>query len=126
MPLTQIAMRKGKPESYRQAILDSISTALNDTFDVPQDNQFMTITEFDPANFRISRTYLGIDRSEDLVMIQITANNTRSTQQKKVLYQRIADCLGVNPGVRAEDVFVNLVEVSKDNWSLGLGLAQYA
>ena len=34
--------------------------------------------------------------------------------------------LGESPGLRPEDVFVSLVEVAKENWSLGNGLAQYA
>lgn len=60
------------------------------------------------------------------MFIQITANNTRSVEQKKVLFRRIAQLLGESPGLRPEDVFVSLVEVAKENWSLGNGLAQYA
>jgi len=126
MPLTHINMRAGKPQAHRQAIFDSISRALHETFEVPEDNQFMTITEHDAANFRYGPSYLGVARSDDLLFIQITANNTRSVDQKKALYRRIADLLGQSPGLRPEDVFVNLIEVAKENWSLGHGLAQYA
>ena len=72
----------------------------------------------------MARTASGVDRSDDLVIIQITANNTRSLEQKKALYARIAKLN--DPGVRPEDVFINLVEVPKENWSFGNGLAQYA
>lgn len=126
MPLAHISLRAGKPEAYRQAIFDGIYRALRDTFDVPEDDQFMAITEHDPANFRYGASYLDVARSDDLVIIQITANNTRSVEQKKALYRRIAELLGQNPGVRSEDVFVSLVEVEKENWSIGHGLAQYA
>lgn len=126
MPLLHISMRAGKPVAYRQAIFDSVYLALRETFDVPEDDQFMTITEHDPANFRYGASYLGIARSDDLVFIQITANNTRSVEQKKALFRRIADLLGESPGIRREDVFINLVEVARENWSLGLGVAQYA
>jgi phenylpyruvate tautomerase PptA (4-oxalocrotonate tautomerase family) len=126
MPLLHISLRAGKPEIYRQAIFDSLYQALRDTFDVPEDDQFMTITEHDAANFRYGASYLGIARSDDLVFIQITANNTRTVEQKKALFRRIAELLGESPGIRPEDVFVNLVEVAKENWSLGHGLAQYA
>lgn len=126
MPLLHISLRAGKPDTYRQAIFDSLYRALRETFDVPEDDQFMTITEHDAANFRYGASYLGIARSDDLVFIQITANNTRSVEQKKALFGRIAELLGESPGIRPEDVFVNLVEVAKENWSLGLGLAQYA
>jgi 4-oxalocrotonate tautomerase len=126
MPLLHISMRAGKPEAYRQAIFDGLYRAMRETFDVPEDDQFMAITEHDPANFRYGASYLGVARSDDLVFIQITANNTRSVEQKKALYRRIAELLGDNPGIRPEDVFVSLVEVAKENWSLGNGIAQYA
>jgi phenylpyruvate tautomerase PptA (4-oxalocrotonate tautomerase family) len=126
MPLTHIALRAGKPAAYRQAILDSLARAMSETFVVPQDNQFMTITEHDATNFRYSASYLGIGRTDDLVFIQITANDTRSVQQKKALFARVAELLAESPGLRPEDVFINLIEVAKENWSLGNGLAQYA
>jgi 4-oxalocrotonate tautomerase len=126
MPLTHISLRAGKPEAYRQAIFDGLYRAMHETFNVPEDNQFMTITEHAAANFRYGASFLGIARSEDLVFIQITANNTRTVEQKKVLFARIAQLLGESPGLRPEDVFVSLVEVAKENWSLGNGLAQYA
>jgi len=126
MPLAHISMRTGKPDVYRQAIFDSLHRAMRETFNVPEDNQFATITEHDAKNFRYGASYLGIARSDDLVLIQITAANTRTVEQKQALYRRIAALLGESPGIRPEDVFVNLVEVAKENWSLGNGLAQYA
>jgi 4-oxalocrotonate tautomerase len=126
MPLTHISLRAGKPQAYRQAIFDSVYRAMHETFNVPLDNQFMTIREHDAANFRYGATFLDIARSDDLVMIQMTVNNTRTVEQKKTLFRRIAELLGESPGIRPEDVFVSLVEVEKENWSLGHGLAQYA
>lgn len=126
MPLLHISLRAGKPEGYRQAIFDSLYRAMRETFNVPEDDQFMTITEHDAANFRYSTSYLGVARSDDLVFIEITANNTRTVEQKKALFRRISELLGESPAIRPEDVFVSLVEVAKENWSLGHGLAQYA
>lgn len=126
MPLVHIALRAGKPPAYRQALCDGVYRALQETFDVPEDDQFMVLTEHAAANFRYGERYLGVARSDDLVFIQITANDTRSAAQKQALYRRIAQLLGDSPGVRPEDVFVSLVEVKKENWSLGNGLAQYA
>ncbi|KGD99750.1 4-oxalocrotonate tautomerase [Achromobacter sp. RTa] len=126
MPLVHISLRAGKTEAYRQAIFDGVYQALRETFNVPDDDQFMAMTEHDAANFRYGATYLDVARSDDLVFIQITASNTRSAEQKKALFRRIAERLGASPGMRSEDVFVSLVEVAKENWSLGRGLAQYA
>lgn len=126
MPLVHISLRTGKPAAYRQAILDGVYFAMRDTFDVPEDDQFLAITEHEAANFRHGARYLGIARSDDVVYVQITANATRTVEQKKALYRRIAEHLAHEPGIRPEDVFVSLVEVARENWSLGKGLAQYA
>jgi len=125
MPLTHISLRAGKPEAYRQAIFDSLYLAMRETLNLPEDDQFITITEHDAANFRYGQ-YLGVARSDDLVFIQMTVFNTRSAEQKKALFRRIVELLGENPGIRPEDVFVNLLEAAKENWSLGHGLAQFA
>jgi phenylpyruvate tautomerase PptA (4-oxalocrotonate tautomerase family) len=119
-------MRTGRSAATRDAICDSIHRAMHETFDVPDDNEFIAITEHEAANYRYSESYLGIERSDDVVMIQITANDTRTLAQKKALFQRTAELLVERAGLRPQDVFINLVEVRKENWSLGNGLAQYA
>jgi len=125
MPLTRISLLKGKSPEYRRAILDSVYRAMLETFDVPEDDRFMTIDEYEPDNFLYSKNYLGVARDDDLVIIQITANNTRTLDKKKAFYARVAELLAKSPGVRPENVFVNLVEVAKENWSFGNGVAQY-
>jgi 4-oxalocrotonate tautomerase len=126
MPLVRVSLRRGKPANYRKAILDGIYRAMISTFDVPEEDRFMVINEHDEADFSYSKTYLGIDRSDDLVIIQIAANNTRTVEKKKAFYRKIVENLAANPGVRPEDVFINLVEVLPENWSFGRGIAQYA
>jgi 4-oxalocrotonate tautomerase len=126
MPLVRVSLRRGKPATYRKAILDGIYRAMRSAFDVPEEDRFMVMSEHDEADFSYSKTYLGIDRSDDLVMIQITANNTRTVEKKKAFYRQIAENLAADPGVRPQDVLINLVEVLPENWSFGLGIAQYA
>ncbi|WP_315798343.1 MULTISPECIES: tautomerase family protein [unclassified Bradyrhizobium] len=125
MPLLHISLRAGKPEAYRQAIFDSLYRAMREALDVPEDDQFMTITEHDPSNFRYGNAF-GINRSDDLVYIQITVFNTRTREQKKALFRRIADLLGDSPGIRPEDLFMTILDAAKENWSVGHGLAQFA
>jgi phenylpyruvate tautomerase PptA (4-oxalocrotonate tautomerase family) len=126
MPLTQIDMRSGKPADYKRAVMESLHAALRETFDVPEDDRFMMLTEHDENTFWFGRTYLGIERSNDLIVIQITVSNTRGIEKKKALFKCVADRLAASPGVRREDVFINLLEVAKENWSFGNGEAQYA
>ena len=125
MPLIHISLRAGKPEAYRQAVFDSLYRAMREALSVPEDDQFMTISEHDAANFRYGHAF-GVRRSDDLVYIQITVFDTRTSEQKKALFKRIAELLGKNPGLRPEDVFVNVLESAKENWSVGYGIAQFA
>ncbi|UFX46231.1 tautomerase family protein [Bradyrhizobium sp. 41S5] len=125
MPLTRVSLRRGKPAAYRKAILESLYRAMRETFDVPEGDRFMTISEHDDDDFAYGADYLGIRRSDDLVIIQITVSNTRPVAQKQRLYRCITDLLTESPGLRAEDIFINLVEVLPENWSFGNGEAQY-
>ena len=125
MPLLHISLRAGKAKAYRQAIFDSLYRAMREVLNVPEDDQFMTITEHDAANFRYGTAY-GVARSADVVYIQITVFSTRTAEQKKALFRRIAKLLGESPGIRPEDVFVVLADAAKENRSVGHGLAQFA
>jgi phenylpyruvate tautomerase PptA (4-oxalocrotonate tautomerase family) len=125
MPLLHIALRAGKPEAYRQAIFDGLYRAMREALDVPEDDQFMTISEHADANFRYGSAY-GVSRSADVVYIQITVFSTRTPEQKKALFRCIAERLGESPGIRPEDVFVTVLDAAKENWSVGHGLAQFA
>ncbi|QPF90384.1 tautomerase family protein [Bradyrhizobium commune] len=125
MPLVRIDLRKGKSATYRQAIGRVVYEAMIGV-GVPANDRFQVITEHEADNFLFDSTYLGIERTEDLVIIQITWNEGRTVEQKKALYKAIAAGLASMPGVRPQDVFVNLVEVKKENWSFGNGVAQYA
>src|SRR5688572_8164576 len=122
MPIVAISMRAGKPAAYRQAVCDSFYAAMRDALAVPEDDQFITITEHEPANFRYGSSYLGVSRSDDLVYIRITVFDTRTAEQKKALYRRAVELLGKNPGIRPEDVFINVLEARRENWSLGNGV----
>jgi 4-oxalocrotonate tautomerase len=125
MPLLHISLRAGKPEAYRQAIFNSLYRAMREALNVPEDDQFMTISEHDAANFRYGNAY-GVTRSADVVYIQITVFNTRTVEQKKALFRRTAELLGENPGIQPADVFVTILDAAKENWSVGHGLAQFA
>jgi 4-oxalocrotonate tautomerase len=126
MPLVRIALRKGTKSEFRRAVSDSIHRAMVETIKVPEQDRFQVITEHDESGLIYDPSYLGISRSDGLVLIQITLNAGRTLELKKTLFARIAQLLHESPGVRPEDVFVSLVEVPKENWSFGNGIAQYA
>ena len=125
MPLVRIDLRKGKPAAYRQEISRAVHEALL-SVGVPPKDRFHIIAEHDADDFVFDPYYLGITRSEDLVIIQITWNEGRTVEQKKALYKAIADGLAEALSLRREDVLISLVEVRRENWSFGNGVAQYA
>ncbi len=119
-------MKKGQSADYKRALLDNIYEAMRETFNCPEDDKFLLLSEHGDADFCYSPSYLGVARSDELVFIQITCNNTRTVEMKQALYRRVAERLGAAVGLRAGDVFISVVEVAKENWSLGNGEAQYA
>ncbi len=126
MPFTQISLKKGKSVEFRRALMEQIYLAMREAIAIPENDRFAAITELEPGNFNNSGNYAGIERSDDVVFIQITLNAGRTTEKKKALYAEIAKRLKDDPGIRPEDVVISLLEVATEDWSLGNGVAQYA
>ena len=126
MPLTQISLRKGKSLEYRRELMEQIYLAMRDSIGIPENDRFATISELEDGNFNNSGGYLEISRSNDIVFIQITLNSGRTTEQKQAIYKTIAQRLNTSLDIRPEDICISLLEVAKEDWSLGNGIAQYA
>ena len=125
MPLVRISLLKGKSPELRRKIGDAIHRAMVETIDVPQHDRFQLLTEHEPGDLIYDSEYLGIARTNEIVIVQITLNAGRTLAQKRALFRRIAGHLAAL-GLRREDTLVNLVEVAKENWSFGNGVASYA
>ncbi|MGA8323233.1 MAG: tautomerase family protein [Xanthobacteraceae bacterium] len=125
MPLVRIDLRRGKSAAYKKAISDGVYQTLREIFTVPENDRRMVVTDRDEADFVYEPSHLGIEHGPDFVMLQITVTNTRTVEQKQALYARIAELLGKNPGIRPQDVMIDLIDVGKENWSFGNGIAQY-
>ncbi|KII31599.1 MULTISPECIES: tautomerase family protein [Pseudomonas] len=126
MPLVRVEIKKQQDPTYAKRIGQLIYASMRSAIGVPEDDNFQILAEHDEQHFIFDPGYLGIQRSENLVVIQITLSEGRTVDQKKLLYKTIAESLNQELAVRLEDVFINLVEVKKENWSFGNGIAQYA
>lgn len=126
MPLVRIDIKRNPDPSHLPKIGQVVYAALKSTINVPDHDNFQVLTEHEPDRLVNDPQYLGIERTNGQVFIQITLSEGRTVEQKKALYLAIAEGLNQQVGVRLEDVFINLVEVRKENWSFGLGVAQYA
>lgn len=126
MPLARIDLVQGKSAEYRRTIGEVVYDAIVAALKAPTDDRFQVINEHPAENLVADETYLGIERTRDCVIIQVTLNAGRTVEMKKAFYKAVADGLHERLGLRREDVFINLVEVAKENWSFGNGEAQYA
>ncbi|MEN4827872.1 MULTISPECIES: tautomerase family protein [unclassified Pseudomonas] len=126
MPLVRIDIRRHPDPTHLQKLGGVVYAALKQTINVPDHDNFQVLTEHDGDRLVYDPQYLGIQRTDGQVFIQITLSEGRTVEQKKALYLAIAEGLNREAGVRMEDVFINLVEVRKENWSFGNGIAQYA
>jgi 4-oxalocrotonate tautomerase len=125
MPLIRISMRRGRPASHPATIVDGVYRALRSTFEVPENDLFAVVHQHDADEFVFDANYFGFERSAGLVIIQLTVANTRGVTQKKALYAAIAANLQKEPGLKPDDIFISLVEVKREDWSFGGGIAQY-
>ena len=126
MPLARIDIPAGKPREYSRAVADVVYEAMIAKLNAPKDDRFQVVTEHALGTLFIDLNYLGIERSPDALIIQLTLNEGRTVEVKKAFYKAVVDGLHERVGLRREDVFINLVEVKKENWSFGNGIAQYA
>ena len=124
MPVTRIAIREGKTPEYKQALMDEIYEAMRETVAIKDGDRFMAITEHGEHEFAYG-PFLGIDRSDDLVQIQVFWAPGKTVEAKLAMYRKIVERLGTNPGVRPEDVLISVVETAADNWSFGNGETQF-
>jgi 4-oxalocrotonate tautomerase len=125
MPLVRISLLRGKGEAFGRKVGELVYRAMLDTLNVPLKDKFQVITEHTRDSLIYDPDYLDIDRTDGFIAIQITLSEGRSVETKKAFYQRVAEGLRRELDVRPQDVFINLVEVKKENWSFGNGIAQY-
>lgn len=126
MPLVRISLMKQENKELGRKIGQIVHQEMVHTISVPEKDCFQVITKHDNNSLIYDPDYLGIHRSDGIIFIQITLNEGRGVDLKKSLYKNIADSLHNQLDIRREDVLISLVEVKKENWSFGNGIAQYA
>ena len=125
MPLVRISLREGTTPEYRKAIAEGVHQAIVEAMAVPAKDRFQVISEYKAGDLIYDEDYLDVKRSDKVVFVQITLSTGRKPGQKRALFKRMAELLAKSPGLRPEDLLINLVEVSWENWSFGNGEAQY-
>src|SRR5579871_1154664 len=119
MPLVRIDLRQGKSPSYIQAIGAAVQHAMVECLNVPVRDHFQIIQEHSTDHLVYDQNYLGVERTDDIVIVQVTLSTGRSTEQKKAFYARLTALLQENPGMRPQDVAIVLTEDTREDWSFG-------
>jgi phenylpyruvate tautomerase PptA (4-oxalocrotonate tautomerase family) len=125
MPLVDISLMKGKSPGYVRAIADGVHRALTEAYAVPANDRFQLIHQVERSELIYDPDYLGIHRSDDIVIVHIVAGNWRDTATKQAFYRRVVELLADDPGLRREDVQIVLSPNQRDDWSFGNGAASY-
>jgi phenylpyruvate tautomerase PptA (4-oxalocrotonate tautomerase family) len=125
MPLVRISLREGKSDEYKKALADGVHRAMVEAIEAPSQDRFQVVTEHPAGGLIYDSTYLGVQRTDNIVLVQITLSTGRKLAQKRKLFKRMAEILQESPGLRPQDLMINLVEVAWENWSFGDGEAQY-
>ncbi len=125
MPLVRISLREGRPQGFGKEVGQIVYEAMVETIGVPPKDLFQIISEHGAEQLVYDPSYLGIERSVDFIVIQATISEGRTVERKQQFYKAVVDRLSRTLAVRPQDVFINLIEVKKENWSFGNGIAQY-
>lgn len=123
MPMVRISLLKGKPKSYLAALSEGVHRAMVEAFDVPPDDRFQVIHQHEPEELVFDRHYMGGPRSDDYVLICITAGKPRPTAMTQAFYRRLTDVLAESPGIAPGDVMTVITMTGFDGWSFSGGVA---
>jgi 4-oxalocrotonate tautomerase len=127
MPLVRIDVDASTSPEVRQKLSDVVYDAMTSTAKVPAHDKFMIVSTHAAGDLVFPREgYLGVNYTPGIVFIQITWNAGRTTDVKKAFYRKVADEVHAKTGIRTEDVWISLFDVSPENWSFGNGEMQYA
>jgi len=124
VPLIVVDLIAGRSVEQVQALLDAVHDAVVEALDVPQRDRYQIVHEHDPTWMVVQDTGLGIERSRDVVIIQVTSR-PRPREQKVALYQLVCQQLESRCGTSPRDVMITIVENTDEDWSFGHGRAQF-
>ncbi|MEQ7918512.1 tautomerase family protein [Xanthomonas sp. WHRI 1810A] len=126
MPLARIDVAAHTSTETVTAIGDVIYDAMTRIANVPEHDRFQIIHRHAPDE-RVypAAGYLGLTYTPDIVFIQITWVAGRTVEVKKAFFKAVADGIHAKTGLSRNDVWINLIDVKREDWSFGNGEMQY-
>ncbi|GAA1926669.1 tautomerase family protein [Nocardioides lentus] len=124
MPLVRIDLETGRTDDEIRLLADVVQECMTDVFAAPDRDRYQVVTEHPPGRIILEDTGLGLERTSQQVVVQVFQQG-RDTAQKQALYAALAERLEARCGLRPEDLVVSVAEVGRDDWSFGMGRAQF-
>jgi hypothetical protein len=124
MPLLRFDLIEGRTDAELQALLDAAHRAMLAAFKVPERDRYQIVNEHKPSRMIVEDTGLDIPRTKDVVVVTVITR-PRGKKPKQKFYKLLVDELQKSCGIAPADVMVSLVENSDEDWSFGLGRAQF-
>ena len=121
MPFARIDLAKGKTPEYRATVAEVVYGGIVGVLKAPDGDRFIVVNEHKPENLIYDPDFLGMKRSPDFILIQVTSTVGNVKEQKLAFYRQIVDELNSKLGVRPDDVMINMVFVDREDWSFGKG-----
>ena len=124
MPLVRIDVIEGRTDEQLRTLADVVQQVMLDVFAAPERDRYQVIHEHSPGRIIAEDTGLGLERTDGIVVVQVTQQG-RDDEQKKAFYASLAARLESEAGVRPQDLIVSVVANTAADWSFGLGRAQF-
>ena len=121
MPFARIDLAKGKPAEYRATLAEVVYQGIVGVLKAPDGDRFIVVGEHEPENLIYDPNFLGMKRSPDFILIQVTSTVGNNKESKLAFFKFIANELKSKLSVRPDDVMINLVFVQREDWSFGNG-----
>lgn len=124
MPLVRIDMVRGRDREAIRAIADTVYEVMREVFAAPAGDRYQIVHQHDPGELLVEDTGLGIERTDGVVVLQVT-HQGRDADQKQAFYRVLAERLDARGLVTPTDLVVTMTENTKEDWSFGHGRAQF-
>lgn len=124
MPLLRFDIYEGWSDTEVKDMLDAVHRAMLTAFKVPERDRYQVVHTHPSSRMIVEDTGLDIPRTVKFILIQVTTR-PRSREMKELFYRLAVEEIDKSCGVAPTDVMINFVTVTDEDWSFGLGRAQF-
>ncbi len=124
MPLVTVHLVRGRTPEQAREVLDAVHAAVVAGFEVPPSDRYQVLHQHDPGSLVVEDTGLGIERTPAVVVVQVVSRR-RERARKQTFYRLLVTELERRCGVAPSDVVASITENGDEDWSFGLGRAQF-